>query len=226
MKKLLLLAIILFAAFSAFAQHAHEYAPVQEHELKYKNWTFKNVADGTDTDLRSFAGGKKLVMVVYFAPWCPNWKYEAELVESLYQKYKGSGFAVIGVGEYGTVADVVANLKEHKVTFPVVSESESRGDVSKTTHYGYRKETGDTRNWGSPWHIFLEPAQMKKDGDTLTKSASIVSGELIEADTETFIRQKLGLPALPAETKKTETAQSKTPEVCTDDPKASTLKKP
>ena len=38
------------------------------------------------TELRSLMTGKKLVMVLYFAPWCPNWRNEAPVAASLYDK--------------------------------------------------------------------------------------------------------------------------------------------
>jgi hypothetical protein len=83
MKTLLLLAVTLFSATFALAQ-SHEYAPVQEKEISYKNWNYKSVRDGKEINLRDFAKGKKLVMVVYFAPWCPNWKLEAPVAQRLY----------------------------------------------------------------------------------------------------------------------------------------------
>jgi thiol-disulfide isomerase/thioredoxin len=221
MNKFFLLAILLLSFVPAFAQH--EYSPLQEHELKYKDWTYKNVADGKDVNLRSFLKGKKLVMVVYFAPWCPNWRNEAPFAEKLYQKYKNNGFDVIGVSEYAAIEDTKVNLSGNGTSYTVVSESDSREMKEKTPHYDYRKETGDTRNWGSPWNIFLEPDKVKKDGDVLVRSAFVVNGELVEAEVEAFIRQKLGLPA---EEKKAETAQTKAPEVCAEDPKLTPLKKP
>lgn len=223
MKSLLALAILLIGFTLANAQH--EYAPLQEHEIKYKDWTYKSVRDDQPINLREFAKGKKLVMVVYLAAWCPNWKLEAPIAQKFYDKYKADGFDVIGVSEYASVADTKANLDDKKITFPVVSESVSRDDKQKTAHYDYRKTTGDTRNWGSPWNIFLEPANLKKDGDVLTKNTYVVNGELVEDEAEKFIRQKLGLPA---ETKKAETASAKkdTGEVCEPDKNAVTLKKP
>jgi thiol-disulfide isomerase/thioredoxin len=221
MNKLLLLAILLLLSFSAFAQH--EYAPLQEHDLKYKDWTYKTVEGDKDINLRAAIKGKKLVLVVYFASWCPNWRNEAPIAEKFYEKYKNNGFEVIGVSEYSLLSDVKANLAGNNITFPVAVESDSRALIDKTPHYDYRKETGDTRKWGSPWNIFLEPALLKKDGDVLTQKAFVVNGELIEADVEAFIREKLGLPK---EEKKAETAQSTAPQACEEDPKLLNLKKP
>lgn len=213
---------VLLISFS-FADAQHEYAPLQEKEIKYKNWNYKSARDDKNIDLREFAKGKKLVMVVYLAAWCPNWKLEAPVAQRLYDKYKASGFDVIGVGEYASVADTKTSLDALKITFPVVSESDSRDAKQKTAHYDYRKSTGDTRNWGSPWNIFLEPANLKKDGDTILKKAFVVNGELVEAEADKFIRQKLGLPA---EEIKTTATKEKTIEACEPEKKSAAFVKP
>jgi peroxiredoxin len=223
MKILFALAIMLIGITLANAQH--EYAPLQEQTIKYKDWTYKSVRDEKTVNLRDFAKGKKLVMVVYLAPWCPNWKLEAPIAQKLYDKYKANGFDVIGVSEYADVAATKASLDDKKITFAVVSESLSREDKQKTLHYEYRKSTGDTRNWGTPWNIFLEPTNLKNDGDTLMKKAFVANGELIEDEVEKFIRQKLGLPA---EEKKTVNASAKkdSAESCEPNKDDITFKKP
>ena len=220
MRKLLLFAVLILS-FAFVTKAQHEYAPLQEKEVKYKDWTYKQVREGgKELNLREATKGKKLVMVVYFAPWCPNWKLQAPVAQKFYEKYKANGFEVIGVGEYATVDAMKTSLDTYKITFPVVYESESTDAKQKTPHYEYRKTTGDTRNWGSPWSIFLVPAQFKK-GEFLTEKTTIVNGELIEADAEAFIREKLGLPK---EETKPQAAANKQVEVC--DPATSGLKKP
>ena len=221
MKPLLALAIILIGLTAVFAQN--EQAPLQEKEIKYKDWTYKSVRDDKDINLRDFAKKKKFVLVVYFAPWCPNWKHEAPFAQKLYEKYKANGFHVIGVGEYDTVAAMKTNLDDKKITFPVVYESDSKESKQKTLHYEYRQAVGDTRGWGSPWNIFLEPAKLAKQGDVLTEKTFIVNGELIEAEVEKFVREKLGLPA---ETIKAENSAKKTIEVCESETKTTTFVKP
>lgn len=188
--------VIIFVASSAFAQN--EQAPIIERDIDFKNWIYKSVRSDEDVNLRKFAIGKKFVMVVYFAPWCPNWKHDAAFVQGLYEKYSPNGFEVIGVGEYDPIAAMKAHLDAYKITFPVVYESVLRTDKQKTLHYGYRKKTGDTRNWGSPWYIFLDPSRFER-GELLVSRTSIVNGELIKEDAETFIRGKLGLSTEPVE---------------------------
>ena len=194
MKKVLL--ILAFATMAclpaaAFGQDGHEYSPLVEKTVNYKNWTLNDLKDNKPTDLRSLVQGKKLVMVVYFAPWCPNWRNEAPVAARLYEKYKDQGFAVVGVSEYGTRDTVNAFFAPTGAPYPVVSESETREDRDKTAHFGYRQLTGDSRKWGSPWNIFLEPAKLSKTGDVLTEKAWVVNGELIEADVDKFIADRL-----------------------------------
>lgn len=188
---LMLLLVVALAPSIAFAQGGHEYSPLVEKTVNYKNWTYKSLKDDQPVDLRSLVQGKKLVMVVYFAPWCGNWKHEAPVAARLYEKYKSQGFEVIGVSEYGSRDEVRAYFGPTGPPYPVVSESETREDREKTPHYGYRQLTGDTRRWGSPWNIFLEPATLAKSGDVLTEKAWVVNGELIEADVDKFIADRL-----------------------------------
>ena len=201
----------------------NEQAPIIERDIEYKDWTYKSVRGGEEVNLRSFTRGKKLVMVVYFAPWCNNWKHDAPMLQRLYEKYKPAGLDMIAVGEYDPVAAMVSNLDALKITFPAVYESENRSEKQNTPHYSYRKSTGDTRNWGSPWYIFLTPETMEKKGDKLVKKTFVINGEMIEAEGEKFIREKLGLPAEPA---KGAIAGKEKIEVCEPDKKIADLKKP
>jgi len=220
MKNLCVLIILLFAAAMAPAQN--EQSPLVEKEFTYKNWKYKDARTSSEVDLRKLTEGRKLVMVVYFAPWCPNWKHDAPLVQRLYDKYRADGLEVVGVGEYDPVDAMKTNLDNLKITFPVVYESENRADKQKTLHYEYRKAAGDTRNWGSPWYVFLEPAKLEKKGDILTRKTSVVNGEIIEGEVEKMIREKLGLQAA------TSAVLSKSGEIepCEPDSKKSAPAKP
>jgi thiol-disulfide isomerase/thioredoxin len=175
-------------------QAGHEYAPLLEQTVNYKDWTFKSLKDGKDVNLREWAKGKKLVLVVYFAPWCGNWKMEAPIVARLYNEYKQHGFDVVAVSEYAAPADTEKYFEGvGGAPYTVVVESEGRDARDKTTHYGYRQACGDSRRWGSPFNVFLEPSKLNKSGDVLTEKAWVVGGELIEKDVERFIRERLGL---------------------------------
>ena len=190
MKALFALIIVFSALNLAWGQN--EQAPLIENEISYKDWTYPNIRTGEKMNLREFTRGKKLVMVVYYAPWCGNWRFDAPILKRFHEKYGPLGLGIVAVGEYDPLTSLKANLDDLKIPFPAVYESESR-DREKTLHYKYRRSTGDTRKWGSPWYIFLDPSRMEKSGDTLIRKTHIVNGEVIEAEVEPFIRQQLGL---------------------------------
>ena len=191
----------------------HEYAPLLEQKLDYKDWTFKSLKDGAPVSLRELAKGKRLVMVVYFAPWCGNWKAEAPVVSRLYDKYKAEGFEVVGVSEYAPVEESRKYFEgQGGAPYPVVVESDATSARQQTTHYGYRQACGDSRRWGSPFNVFLEPAKLNPTGEVLTEKAWVVGGELIEKDVERFIRERLGLN------------ERGSAEPCKDEPKAEARK--
>lgn len=207
----LLPAFFLVLAFVAALYAQNEQAPILEKDIAYKDWKLKDIRNGREIDLREFIKGKKLVAVVYFAPWCPNWRHDAPMLQRLYDKYKDKGFEIVAVGEYDPVDSMKKNLDDLKITFPAVYESESRDSKQKTTHYDYRRSTGDNRNWGSPYYVFIDPARVEKKGDLLLARTYVIDGEMIETEGETFIRQKLGLA--PLDTKLT-SANQKDSEVC------------
>ena len=194
MKKFLILSIfaLLVSPAVARAQAGHEYSPLTEKTVNYKNWSLTDLKTDKPADLRKLMAGKKLVMIVYFAPWCGNWRNEAPIAAKLYEKYKNQGFQVIGVSEYASRDDVRNYFGPDGPAFPIVTESESREDKEKTLHYEYRQLTGDKRNWGSPWNIFLEPAKVNASGDVLAEKAWVVNGELIEDEVDQFIASKVG----------------------------------
>lgn len=173
------------------AQGNHEYAPIEEKTINYRDWTYKSLKDDKAVNLRAWAAGKKLVLVVYFAPWCPNWRYEAPVVARLYDKYRSQGLEVVGISEYASREEVKSYFGEKGAPYLVVFESEARDARDKTPHYTYRQASGDKRKWGSPYNVFLEPMRMAKSGDVLAEKAWVVSGELIEEEADKFIRSHL-----------------------------------
>ena len=195
MKRFILLTFVLICSAASLRAQSHEYSPLVEKTVNYKNWTLNDLASNKPVSLRSLMQGKKLVMVLYFAPWCPNWRNEAPVAARLYDKYKAQGFQIVGVSEYGPSADVRTFFAPNGTPYPVVIESQSREDREKTPHFGYRQSTGDTRKWGSPWNIFLDPAKCNTTGDVLTEKAFVVNGELVEADADKFIHDRLAANA-------------------------------
>lgn len=187
---------------TAAAQSSHEYAPIEEKKVNYKDWTYPSLKEGEQPiNLRQWMKDKKLVLVVYFAQWCPNWRNEAPFVAKLQEKYASQGLGIIAVSEYAGAADVRKHFGAAGAPYPVVIESESRDDREKTPHYNYRQLTGDQRRWGSPYNLFLDPAKISAGGEVLAERAWVANGELIEADAEKFVRERLAPAAADATAK-------------------------
>ncbi|MBA2378339.1 MAG: TlpA family protein disulfide reductase [Blastocatellia bacterium] len=191
----LFFAIILITTLAAIGLAQTEQAAITPKDLDYKDWTHPNLIGEGETNLRKFTEGKKLVMVVYWAPWCPNWRHDVAFVQELHEKYGKEGLAIIGVGEYDTVEKMRAHATQYALSFPLVYASVTHLDREKTVHYAQRKEAGDIRRWGTPWYIFLENGKVAPAGETLATKLDLVNGELIKNEAEAYIRGKLGLDA-------------------------------
>lgn len=215
-------ALILTLILSGLALAQTEQAPIVERPIAYKDWTLKNVKGGGETNLRSFAKGKKLVLVVYWAPWCPNWRHDLAFVQSLHDKYAASGLAVIGVGEYDPVGKMKSHLDQFKLTFPSVYESDNLNARLTSAHYTLRTEAGDKRKWGTPMYVLIDPAAMAASGEVLTEKTTMVTGELIKPEAEKYIREKLGIDGAAAVLG----SSSKAVEVCDPAKKVASLVKP
>lgn len=211
-------------ALTVFPQYEHEYADLTERELKYKDWTYQNVLTGEEVNLRNYARDKKLVLIFYFAPWCHSSSYQMPVTQRLHEKYAEAGLGVIGVSLYAETDRTRKKLESERVTFPVVVESTTKFRT-ETPHYKYRKKTGDERKWGTPYNVFLVPSELREKGETLTKRAVVVNGEIREEEAESYIRRRLGLPPLEKESSDpTGKAGKETTEECSDEESA--LKKP
>lgn len=221
MKKILVSFFLLFA-FALTALSQHEYADLTEKEIKYKDWTYENAVTEEDVNLREYTKDKKLVMVFYFAPWCHSSNYQLPITQKLYEKYKDQGFGVIGVSLYAEIYKTREKLASENVTFPVVIETTSKFR-KESQHYKYRTKTGDDRKWGTPYNVFLIPAELKTKGDTLTKKTIVVNGEIREEEAEKYIREQLGLSA--EETNKTAKTKSAKNEIEPCDDRKTLVKK-
>jgi hypothetical protein len=190
--KLIFAIFILCVGFTAvFAQQDQQ--PIKDGGISYPNWNFRSINSDDKVDLREFAAGKKLVMIVYFAPWCHDWDYDVAIVQALHDKYAKDGLGIIGVGEYDTLSKMKAHLTQKGITFPTVYESTASSERLNTEHYKIRTAAGDTRKWGSPFYVFIESGNIMPKGDTIAEKVDIVNGEIKKDEADKFVREKLGL---------------------------------
>jgi len=82
--------------------------------------------DGEETSLSDHLG--KVVMLNFWASWCPPCRHEMPSMQRLYEKYAEQGLVVIGVNQWedeDLVFEFVGRL-EPEPTFPILLDRESK----------------------------------------------------------------------------------------------------
>ena len=76
--------------------------------------------DGNKVDLADYRG--KVVILEFFATWCEPCRISAPDLQSVYERYKSRGLAIIGVAaDEGSDAAAMARsfVKEYRLSYPV-----------------------------------------------------------------------------------------------------------
>lgn len=100
--------------------HAQPPSPFAVDKLsgqKAPDFTLKDI-NGNSVSLSSFKG--KVVLLNFWATWCPPCKAEIPSMNKLHQKLKNRGFVMLAVSTDRAVIDVKDFLKTTPVNFPVV----------------------------------------------------------------------------------------------------------
>lgn len=83
------------------------------------DFVLKSAVDGADVDSRSFSG--KVLLISFFATWCPPCIEEIPTFIELQKNYAKDGFSVIGLSVDQGGPTVVANLVSKKdINYPVL----------------------------------------------------------------------------------------------------------
>jgi peroxiredoxin len=87
-------------------------------------------ADGTTVELNKLKG--KVVLVNFWATWCPPCRAEIPGMMKVYDKYKAKGLEIVGISvDNGGWDDVRPWLEKHPITYPIVV-----GDANLAQAYG------------------------------------------------------------------------------------------
>ena len=76
-------------------------------DLQGKSWTLK--------DLKG-----KVVLVNFWATWCPPCRKEMPDLDALYNRFKDQGFVILAISEDEETAKVGPYIAEHKITYPIL----------------------------------------------------------------------------------------------------------
>jgi len=76
-------------------------------DLQGKSWTLK--------DLKG-----KVVLVNFWATWCPPCRKEMPDLDALYNRYKDQGFVILAISEDDETQKVAPYIAEHKISYPIL----------------------------------------------------------------------------------------------------------
>lgn len=85
------------------------------------NFTLKS-AVGANLRLSEFRG--EVVMINFWATWCPPCRQEMPELEKLYSRYRGVGFKLLGVNIDGQSTKATNMVKRLKVNYPILFDSD------------------------------------------------------------------------------------------------------
>jgi peroxiredoxin len=99
-------------------QFADAMAALEADDAKREkaDFTLQDV-EGQSWHLRDLKG--KIVLVNFWATWCPPCRKEMPDLQALYERYKDQGFVVLSISDEDA-AKVSPFIAEHRITYPVL----------------------------------------------------------------------------------------------------------
>jgi len=164
---------ILFAAFAAFPARAD--AVVGKAVPAF----VATLRDGTTFDVSAMKG--KVVLVNFWASWCPDCRHEIPIIEAVWRQFKGSDFALVAVstdtpGRRKKVDEVmryfsfpvalVADVKKNNITEPEsIPQTYLIGKDGIVRYINLDKPPLDERSLTKQIKALLEETPEAKDTD-------------------------------------------------------------
>ncbi|MBF0488027.1 MAG: TlpA family protein disulfide reductase [Nitrospirae bacterium] len=115
-KNILLIAVVIVATILT-AQQGH---PADFTGPIAPDFTLKSI-NGGDVSLSSYKG--KVILLNFWATWCPPCRDEMPSLNRLYLKYKDSGLVVLAVSTDGSSKVVERFMADNHLDFPVLMDS-------------------------------------------------------------------------------------------------------
>ena len=71
--------------------------------------------------------GKKVVLINFWATWCPPCRMEMPTMQKIYSEYKGKGFEILAINIEPDAKDEIREfMKELRLTFPVLLDADMK----------------------------------------------------------------------------------------------------
>lgn len=135
---------------SATGEPMKEAAPVAEMSdggVKAANFTLQSIT-GEQISLADYAG--KVVILDFWATWCPPCRAEIPHFNDLAKEYGEKGLVVLGVSVDRGGADVVKKFKaENAINYPVVMSDQN-------THVKYQSYIDPSQQGGIPFTFVID----------------------------------------------------------------------
>ena len=79
---------------------------------------YKNLVDGKDISLASMEG--QVLLIDFWATWCPPCREEIPGFIELYDEYKDKGVSIVGISKDSDEAAVKRFIQQQKINYPVI----------------------------------------------------------------------------------------------------------
>jgi len=113
---------LMIALFFLLIHTSYSTANIGENE-KALDFSLKDLK-GKNYKLSDFKG--KVILLNFWATWCPPCRYEMPLLDKLYKEYKKMGFEVVAVSLDSNPNNVTDYLKNNSVSFTILYDKEGK----------------------------------------------------------------------------------------------------
>ena len=125
-KVVVMSAVLIFFAVSILAMSGTPSKEPAKRQLAH-DFSLSNLS-GKQVKLSSFRG--KIVLLNFWASWCPPCREEMPSIETLYNKMKGKKFQILAVNLDEEGVDVVKRfVSKNRYTFPVLLDPDNKAAV-------------------------------------------------------------------------------------------------
>lgn len=120
---IVLVALLLYISLFTQTQNPYEGTSLSKGSPA-PDFTLKTL-EGKEIRLSSLKG--KVVLINFWATWCPPCREEMPLFERVYKKYRDKGFEILAISTDSSQEQVRKFIRDFKVSFPVLMDD---GNVS------------------------------------------------------------------------------------------------